>query len=87
MTKALLVLLFIGVCFAGVVQWNEWEDLSIGSEKQWKLIGDANGHEQIDILIGLTLRNQNQFTSILMDVSDPQSTNYGWFYIGIMWNI
>lgn len=59
------------------VKWSEWEDYEIAKQKYWVPCDDSSEDEVVEILFGLHLRNTDQFTSELLDVSDPTSHNYG----------
>ena len=63
-----------------LVQVNDWEDDQIAKQKNWVAFEFVEAEEQIDFLVALRLRNTDRFTSILMDVSDPKSSNYGMPY-------
>lgn len=69
------ILLAVVCCHS--VRWGEWEDFDIARQKFWVPRNNAKDTEIVDLIFGLHLRNIDQFTSQLLDVSDPKSANYG----------
>lgn len=79
-TLALLSAVVLGAAPSTVHVTHERRD--IDSHRHWEKRSRLEPHDVIPVRIGLTQRNLDQGYDLLMDVSDPDSKNFGKHWTG-----